>query len=46
MIAAEAAAEGRQLWGDAIVAVILGADAKTAAEEANRKFQAILDKEA
>jgi multiple sugar transport system substrate-binding protein len=41
----QVAAEGRQLWGDAIVGVILGKDAKAAAEEANQKFQAILDKE-
>ena len=41
----EVAAEGRQLWGDAIVAVMTGTDAQEAAEEANRKFQAILDTE-
>ena len=41
----EVAAEGRQLWGDAIVAVETGTDASVAAEEANRKFQVILDKE-
>jgi multiple sugar transport system substrate-binding protein len=41
----EVAAEGRQLWGDAIVEVILGRDAKAAAETANQKFQALLDRE-
>jgi len=41
----EVAEEGRQLWGDAVVGAIQGKDVKTLAEEANKKFQAILDKE-
>jgi multiple sugar transport system substrate-binding protein len=39
------AEEGRQLLGDAIVAAIQGKEAKQVADEANRKFQATLDKE-
>ncbi len=37
--------EARQIWGDALVGAIQGKDVKALADEANRKLQALLDKE-
>jgi multiple sugar transport system substrate-binding protein len=40
----ETVAQARQIWGDAVVGAIQGKDVGALAAEANRKFQALLDK--